>query len=326
MICNKCNSKIPENSKFCQVCGNAINPLENVDPIINNFETTDSNSLNNQTNNINNQQQPIQNNNNKNDNDGLKTVSILLGIIGIVAMFFHSTIASVIFIIGIIVGAIYKSKTKNKCFGLTLNIIGLILNIIFFFGPVLIVNNTLNDVRKSAECAEKGGYWENGKCIGAIVDEDEETENNKKEQEKENNSNINDNSFNANNSDNGTYIGLWSCKDNGTDTSMTIKPLDQIDDSEYKIGLTFVDNQKYMVTYSSSKWEKGNYTITLNKKDSTGLHYYDLNLNIEELYESGNYQILDSLSKKYQFIVDEFYSRAFVIASDGSVNYSCYKD
>jgi len=342
MICNKCNSEIPENSKFCQVCGSAINPLENVDPIINNFETTNSNSLNNQNintndvikntdnysqiNNINNQQQPIQNNNNKNDNGGLKTVSILLGIIGIVAMFFHSTIASIIFIIGIIVGAIYKSKTKNKCFGLALNIIGLILNIIFFFGAVLIVNNTLNDVRKSAECAEKGGYWENGKCIGAIVDEDEGLEDNKKEQEKENNSNTNDNLFNSNNSDNSTYIGLWSCKDNGTDTSMSIKPLDQIDESEYKIGLTFVDNQKYMITYSSSKWEKGSYTIALNKKDLTGFIYYDLNITIGESYESGNYQILDSISKKYQFVVDESYSRAFVIASDGSANYSCYKD
>lgn len=30
MICNKCNSEIADNSKFCQVCGNAIDSLENV--------------------------------------------------------------------------------------------------------------------------------------------------------------------------------------------------------------------------------------------------------------------------------------------------------
>ena len=277
-----------------------------------------------QTNNINNQQQPIQNNN-KNENGGLKTVSILLGIIGIVAMFFHSTIASIVFIIGIIVGAIYKSKTKNKCFGLTLNIIGLILNIIFFFGAVLIVNNTLNEVQKSAECAEKGGYLENGKCIGAIVDE-EEIKDNKKEEDKEINSNINNNNSNSNN-ENNTYIGLWSCKDNGSEASHTLKPIDQIDLSEYKIGLTFVNNQKYMISYSSTKWEKGSYKIILTGKDSVGLfNYYDLNIVIEETYESGNHQILDSTTKEYQFVVDELYSRALLNASDGSAHYSCYKD
>ena len=36
MICNKCNSEIADNSKFCQVCGNAIDSLENVVPIIDN--------------------------------------------------------------------------------------------------------------------------------------------------------------------------------------------------------------------------------------------------------------------------------------------------
>jgi len=372
MRCNKCNSEIIENSKFCQICGNPITSIESdvtnvvidsavIQPIDNNpvpnISQDPVNNISNNENliqtannindiNINNQQQlnqitqeqptqpvnnnqqvPNQNDSNKDESSGLKIVSTLLGVVGIVVMFFHSTIASIIFIIGIILGAVYKSKTKNKCFGLTLNIICLILNIIFFFGAVFIVNNTINDARKSAECAEKGGYMADGKCIGAIVEEDEETKDNKKEEEKDNNSNINDNSFNSNNNnENNTYIGLWSCKDNGSDTSMSIKPLDQIDESEYKIGLSFVNSQKYMITYSSSKWEKGTYTINLNKKDSTGFIYYDLDLTIGELYESGNYQILDAVAKKYQFLVDESYSRAFLIASDGSVNYSCYKD
>ena len=367
MICTKCNSKIADNSKFCQVCGNAIDSLENVVPIIDNSmdnqlinssdivqeSTVNTNSIisddsnYNQTNNMgntnnqqtlnhisvehqdpqtniiefnSNQQQQNQNNGNKNKNCVLKIVSTLLGIIGIVVMFFHSTIASIIFIIGIIFGVIYKSKTKNKCFGLVLNIICLILNIIFCFWAVFILINTQNDALKVAECSEKDGYLENGKCVGVTVEENEETKDNKKE----NNSNINDSS-NSNN-ENTTYIGLWSCKDNGTDTSLSISPLDQIEENEYTIGLTFVNNQRYMITYSSLKWEKGTYTITLNKKDSTGFNYYDLNINIEELYESGNYQILDSTPKKYQFVVDEFYSRAFVIASDGRANYSCYKD
>lgn len=312
MTCNKCNSEILENSKFCQVCGNSISSLEN-----NTIPNTVDNQLINNNINFNNND-VNQSNNIKNESSGLKTASTLLGIIGIIVMFFHSIIASIIFIIGIVLGAIYKSKTKNKCFGLTLNIICLILNIIFFFCAVFVVNNIITDARKSAECAEKGGYMSDGKCVGAIVEETEKNE--------DNNSNVNNDSYNSNDTDNNTYIGLWSCKDNGTDTSMTIKPLDQIDESEYKIGLTFINNQNYMITYSSSKWEKGTYTIDLNKKDSTGFIYYDLNLTVGAFYESGNYQVLDAFAKKYQFIVDESYVRAFLIASDGSVNYSCYKD
>ena len=202
MICNKCNSEIADNSKFCQVCGNAIDSLENVVPIIDNSmdnqlinssdivqeSTVNTNSIisddsnYNQTNNMgntnnqqtlnhisvehqdpqtniiefnSNQQQQNQNNGNKNKNCVLKIVSTLLGIIGIVVMFFHSTIASIIFIIGIIFGVIYKSKTKNKCFGLVLNIICLILNIIFCFWAVFILINTQNDALKVAECSEK---------------------------------------------------------------------------------------------------------------------------------------------------------------------------
>ena len=275
-----------------------------------------------------NNNQNLNKNSNDSENSGLKVLSIIFGIIGLGIMYFNFVISAIIFIIGIILGSIYKNKYKKKCFGLTLNIIGLLLNIVFFFVTVFILNNTMNEAKEKLKCQMDGGYWENGKCVGIIDQNSTDTEDIKKETNTNTNSNsaINNNSSNSSNGSD-TYIGLWSCKDNGDSTSMEIPSLDQIDDSEYKIGLTFVNDTKYMITYSSSKWEKGTYTINLYKKDSsTFFLYYDLKLSVGEAYDSGNHQVLNSEFKDYQFSVDESYSRGFLISKDGKIRYSCYKD
>ena len=275
-----------------------------------------------------NNNQNLNNDSNNSENSGLKVLSIILGIIGLGVMYFNFVISAVVFIIGIIAGSIYKNKYKKKCFGLTLNVIGLLLNIIFFFVTVFILNNTMNEAKEELKCQMDGGYWENGKCAGIIDQNSNSAEDVKKETNTNTNSNssVNNNSSNSSN-ESGNYIGLWSCKDNGDSTSMEIPSLDQIDDSEYKIGLTFVNDTKYMITYSSSKWEKGTYTINLYKKDSsTFFLYYDLKLSIGESYDSGNHQVLNSEFKDYQFSVDESYSRGFLISKDGKIRYSCYKD
>lgn len=71
----------------------------------------------------------------------------------------------ILFITGIICGCIYKTKTKSKCFTITLNIIGLTINIILIIIVGLKVKNITNNTAYVAQCTEQGGYIYNGKCI-----------------------------------------------------------------------------------------------------------------------------------------------------------------
>lgn len=111
----------------------------------------------------------FQNNVQQNSNDsnkGLSTASLVLGNIGILAMVWVNSFLSIpLYIIGIICGSIYKKRTNKKCFGLRLNIICLIINIVMIIVSTVLLLGIMNDAKSSAECAEQGGYMQNGECI-----------------------------------------------------------------------------------------------------------------------------------------------------------------
>lgn len=96
----------------------------------------------------------------------LKITSLILAIIGTITMFFvNGAFSLILFIAGIICGCIYKTKTKSKCFTITLNIIGLIINIILIIIVGFKIQNTMNNTVYTAQCTEQGGYIKDGKCI-----------------------------------------------------------------------------------------------------------------------------------------------------------------
>ena len=103
---------------------------------------------------------------NQNANNNIfELLSIIMGIFGLISMFFSFIVADMLFITGIILGIIHIQKNKKKKLGLILNIIGLIISIIFFIINVLIIKNTMNDITKKTECTANGGYMINGKCV-----------------------------------------------------------------------------------------------------------------------------------------------------------------
>lgn len=103
---------------------------------------------------------------NQNTNNNIfELLSIIMGISGLISIFFSFIVADILFITGIILGIIHIHKNKKKKFGLILNIIGLSISIIFFFITVLIIKNSMNDLTKKTECTANGGYWINEKCV-----------------------------------------------------------------------------------------------------------------------------------------------------------------
>ena len=151
MICNKCGSKIENESTFCPFCGNDLKkgtpttiPQNNENTIEEVKEEKTSTELENIAQNetvetppimMESNTPPTQNNqiiNNKTNNDNLKILSIILSILGF--FLFPFSIA------GIITGSRYKKKEGKNTIGFSLGIISLVfqITIIIVFAVFLI--------------------------------------------------------------------------------------------------------------------------------------------------------------------------------------------
>ena len=324
MLCNKCNSEIDNNSKFCGYCGSPVGmpilnqPSEESNQISNlnnsssvqSIENQQFNNINdvkveqavldskpitklnntNSTSNIQTQNSQSSNNNNSNK-DILKILSLIFAIIGFGVAYFTGIVAIICFILGIIFGAIYKSKTKNKCFPLTLNIIGLILDIILIIVSFVLLNNAISDARNSLK--ESREEYENR--IGEY-------------EEQINNYNLNKNTR--------YEVGTWQCKDKEINTS---------EESEnYIASIDLNENYTFkFIDLNDNSFATGDYNFgNLIKTENSGLtsiEYYSFVFFIDTMTKN------NMLNSKYQFI--KLSDKQFILINDNDNNdiYSCYK-
>ena len=89
--------------------------------------------------------------------------------------------------------------------------------------------------------------------------------------------------------------------------------------------MTFINEQKYMITYSSSKWEKGSYEMVLNETKDLSV-YYHLEMSIEEKYNLDNNENTNTFINTFDVEIDNAYQKMLIMSKDGKTNYSCYKD
>ena len=135
MVCKFCGNEASPADKFCKNCGGEIEKVveqpkveevkANTSPIQMKNETN-SNNINNTSSN---------NTEKKSKGNGLKTASLVLGIISLV-LFVLNILLLPLELIGIILAIVYIAKNKKFCAGLVLNIIALIISIVIFVAGV----------------------------------------------------------------------------------------------------------------------------------------------------------------------------------------------
>jgi len=130
MYCSKCGKKISENDMFCKFCGNKIG-IEK-DSVKEEITTNEV----------------IINTKQKEEKNGLKTASIVLGIIALVGNLFiiFSFISIVLAVIGLILGICATKKGRNIA-GIVLNAISIILSILFILLMIRVVRMIPNLLR-----------------------------------------------------------------------------------------------------------------------------------------------------------------------------------
>lgn len=113
MYCSNCGTK-NEGNKFCVKCGNKLN-------VVSSNNTNDNVSV-------------------KKETSGLKTASIILGILGIVGalVVIFAPVSLILTIIGLILGIVATKKVKNVS-GIVLNSVGLFLSIIMLGLFILVI-------------------------------------------------------------------------------------------------------------------------------------------------------------------------------------------
>lgn len=106
MYCEKCGSKLANNALFCNECGAKVEKKDN-------------------------DIKPVNKNNKSNNKNGLKTASIVLGILGIVGgiTILFSIPGFILSVIGLILGICATKKGKN-ILGIVLNSVGLFISIV----------------------------------------------------------------------------------------------------------------------------------------------------------------------------------------------------
>ena len=110
-FCSNCGNQIIKESNFCDKCGTKIDNNDNNQII------------------------------SKEENNGLKTASLILGIISLVLALFLNFLIIPLAIVGLILGIIYTSKSKKFCVGIVLNILGIIIPIILCIFLINIFTN-----------------------------------------------------------------------------------------------------------------------------------------------------------------------------------------
>lgn len=118
MKCERCGTVVTENEQYCHGCGNQI--------------VRSANSLNN------NQYMNSQPSNNESESK-LGTISLIIGIIAMVASFRWPLLGLILSIVGLVLASKYKKQTNKKTPGKVLNIIGLILSILAGILKILLV-------------------------------------------------------------------------------------------------------------------------------------------------------------------------------------------
>lgn len=119
MYCSNCGAKINDGEKYCTNCGKLIS-----------------------------ESKPITIDNNKNNNEGTRTASIVLGILSLVGIFIviFAPISLILSIIGLIL-AIKSSKTYKNTAGIVLNAVGLFLSFIITVIITLIMIFSYNIIK-----------------------------------------------------------------------------------------------------------------------------------------------------------------------------------
>lgn len=118
MYCEQCGKKISKDSKFCPECGVKIESAEREKQVSTKKEA----------------EKPVtvDKTNNQNNKSGLSIASLVLGIISIALGLFLNIFIIPIAVVGLVLGIVYKEKTKQMCTGIILNLIGLIVSILTF--------------------------------------------------------------------------------------------------------------------------------------------------------------------------------------------------
>lgn len=117
MFCNKCGAEIKDDNKFCPACGNSLN-IENSK---NEISTINENKT----------VEPKK-------GGGKATASLIIGIITII-LFLVPILTLPLAIIGLVLGATEKEKSKKKTAGIITNVIGLLGSLILLLAILVMI-------------------------------------------------------------------------------------------------------------------------------------------------------------------------------------------
>ena len=188
-------------------------------------------------------------------NESLGTVSLVLGIISLVLVFFVNISIFPVALIGLIFGIICKSKTRKKNTGIILNSISLVLSIIIFIVfMIFIVFFAFID-----EIANDHNYdWNNDYEYNYNYDYDNDNDYDKYDEEEIDYSNI---------------VGTWNCKE-----------LTNIAKADYKYSVELKDDKTFILkNIEENKYLNGNYDFKDDgsKSPIKNFPYYIIEFNTE---------------------------------------------